>query len=56
MYSYSEEIGFENTIGCLFPLVKELSFQRNIKPILILSFLDEFEKFIKIFFKKRREI
>ena len=52
LYSYSEEIGFENTIGCLFPLVKELSFRKNIKPILILSFLDGFEKFLNFLLKR----
>ena len=52
LYSYSEEIGFENTIGCLFPLVKELSFRRNIKPILILSFLEGFEKFLNFLLKR----
>ena len=31
LYSYAEEIGFDNTIGCLFPLIQELTFKKDIK-------------------------
>ena len=55
LYSYSEEIGFENTIGCLFPLVKELTFRKNIKPKIILSFFEGYEKF-QNFLLKNNEI
>ena len=29
IYSYAEEIGFENTIGYLLPLIQDLNYQKN---------------------------
>ena len=52
LYSYAEEIGFENTIGYLLPLIQDLSYQKNKKNNnIFIAFLENFEK-ILLFFKK----
>ena len=46
IYSYAEEIGFENTVGYLLPLIQDLNFQK-VKGLNILrAFLDTFEKLL----------
>ena len=44
LYSYAEQIGFENTVGYLFPLLKELQYNNSIKPKIITSFFINFNK------------
>ena len=44
IYSYAEQIGFENTVGYLFPLLKELQYNNSIKPKIITSFFINFNK------------
>ena len=51
LYSYAEEIGFDNTIGCLFPLIQELTFKKDIKNKIIYSFFEGLEKFLKYLIK-----
>ena len=51
LYSYAEEIGFDNTIGCLFPLIQELTFKKNIKNKIIYSFLEGLDNFLKYLIK-----
>ena len=51
LYSYAEEIGFDNTIGCLFPLIQELTFKKNIKNKIIYSFLEGLDNFLKYLMK-----
>ena len=49
MHSYAEEIGFENTIGYLLPLIQDLIYQKNKNTNILISFCDCFEKLL-IFF------
>jgi hypothetical protein len=51
LYSYAEEIGFDNTIGCLFPLIQELTFKKNIDEKIIFSFFEGFDNFLKYLLK-----
>ena len=51
LYSYAEEIGFDNTLGCLFPLIQELTFKKNIKNKIIYSFLEGLDNFLKYLMK-----
>ena len=51
IYSYAEEIGFENTIGYLLPLLQDLSYQKNKAINLLMAFLDTFEKLL-IYFRQ----
>ena len=51
LYSYAEEIGFDNTIGCLFPLIQELTFKKDIKEKIIYSFFEGLENFLKYLIK-----
>ena len=51
IYSYAEEIGFENTIGYLLPLIQDLMYQKNKNTNILISFLNSFEKLF-IFFKQ----
>ena len=51
LYSYAEEIGFDNTIGCLFPLIKELTFKKDIKDEIIFSFFSGLDNFLKFLIK-----
>ena len=46
IYSYAEEIGFENTIGYLLPLIQDLNYQRNKGVNILMAFLDSFEKLL----------
>ena len=46
IYSYAEEIGFENTIGYLLPLIQDLNFRKNRYDDILIAFLDTFEKFL----------
>ena len=46
IYSYADEIGFENTIGYLLPLIQDLSYQKNKCLNIIVAFLDTFEKLL----------
>ena len=46
IYSYAEEIGFENTIGYLLPLIQDLSFRKNKCMNILVAFLDTFEKLL----------
>ena len=46
IYSYAEEIGFENTIGYLLPLIQDLNYQKNKCDNILLAFLDTFEKLL----------
>ena len=52
LYSYAEEIGFDNTLGCLFPLIQELTFKKDIKDNIILSFFEGLNKFIEFLLKE----
>ena len=51
LYSYAEEIGFENTIGYLLPLIQDLMYQKNKNTNILLAFLNNFEKLF-IYFKQ----
>ena len=51
LYSYAEEIGFENTIGYLLPLIQDLNYQKNKGVNILMAFLDSFEKLL-IYFKQ----
>lgn len=51
LYSYAEEIGFDNSIGCLFPLIQELTFKKDIKEKIIYSFLEGLDNFLKYLIK-----
>ena len=55
IYSYAEEIGFENTLGCLFPLIQELTFKKEIKDNIILSFFEGLDKFINFLLKEDKD-
>ena len=46
IYSYAEEIGFENTIGYLLPLIQDLHYQKNKGINILMAFLDTFEKLL----------
>ena len=46
IYSYAEEIGFENTIGYLLPLIQDLNYQKNKGVNILMAFLDSFEKLL----------
>ena len=46
IYSYAEEIGFENTVGYLLPLIQDLNFQKARGLNILKAFLDTFEKLI----------
>ena len=46
LYSYAEEIGFENTIGYLLPLIQDLHYQKNKGVNILKAFLDNFEKLL----------
>ena len=46
IYSYAEEIGFENTIGYLLPLIQDLNYQKNKGVNILMAFLDAFEKLL----------
>ena len=46
IYSYADEIGFENTIGYLLPLIQDLSFRKNKYMNIVVAFLDTFEKLL----------
>jgi len=46
IYSYADEIGFENTVGYLLPLIQDLSFRKNKFMNIIVAFLDTFEKLL----------
>ena len=49
--SYAEEIGFDNTVGCLFPLIQELTFKKDIKDKIIFSFFTGLDSFLKFLVK-----
>ena len=49
--SYAEEIGFDNTVGCLFPLIQELTFKKDIKDKIIFSFFEGLDNLLKFFLK-----
>jgi hypothetical protein len=51
LYSYAEEIGFDNTVGFLFPLIKELTFRKDIKDEIILSFFSGLSNFLNFMVK-----
>ncbi len=51
IYSYAEEIGFENTIGYLLPLIQDLIYQKDKSTNILISFLNSFEKLL-IYFKQ----
>ena len=51
LYSYAEEIGFDNTIGCLFPLIQELTFKKDINEKIIYSFFEGINNFLKYLIK-----
>ena len=46
IYSYAEEIGFENTVGYLLPLIQDLHYQKNKGVNILKAFLDNFEKLL----------
>ena len=46
IYSYAEEIGFENTVGYLLPLIQDLHYQKNKGINILMAFLDTFEKLL----------
>ena len=46
IYSYAEEIGFDNTIGYLLPLIQDLNFRKNKCDNILLAFLETFEKLL----------
>ena len=46
IYAYAEEIGFENTVGYLLPLIQDLHYQKNKGINILMAFLDTFEKLL----------
>ena len=51
IYSYAEDIGFDNTVGFLFPLVQELTFKKNTPISIIFAFLENFDKFLNYIYR-----
>lgn len=58
LYSYAEEIGYENTLGFLFPLVQELRYNTDISESIFAAFFDGLDKLIDFFlnFDKEKKI
>ena len=46
LYSYAEEIGYENTLGFLFPLIQELKYNTDIIDSIYTAFFDGLEKLL----------
>ena len=46
LYSYAEEIGYENTLGFLLPLIQELRFDLDISESIYAAFFDGLEKLV----------
>ncbi len=55
LYSYVNQIGFENAVGYLFPLIKDLSFKDSVDPIIIISFLKNLDKLLDFLLKKENK-
>ena len=55
LYSYAEEIGYENTLGFLLPLIQELQYNNNINTSIYIAFFDGLEKLINFFIKNDKE-
>ena len=54
-YSYANEIGFDYTVGYLFPLIKDLSFKDSVEPNIILSFFKNFDKLLDFLLKEENK-
>ena len=50
LYSYAEEIGFENTMGFLLPLIMELKYNTDINESIYAAFFDGLEKLLAFFY------
>ena len=55
LYSYAEEIGYENTLGFLFPLIHELKYNTDINTSIYVAFFDGLEKLVNFFIKYDKE-
>ena len=51
LYSYAEDIGFDNTVGFLFPIIQELTFKKNTQITIIFAFLENFDKFLNFVYR-----
>ena len=49
LYSYAEEVGFENTMGFLLPLIMELKYNTDINESIYAAFLDGLENLLNFF-------
>ena len=49
LYSYAEEIGYENTLGFLFPLIQELKYNTDINESIYAAFFDGLENLVNYF-------
>ena len=58
LYSYAEEIGYENTLGFLFPLVQELRYNTDINESIYVAFFDGLEKLVNFLlnFDKEKKV
>ena len=55
LYSYAEEIGYENTLGFLLPLIQELRFDLDINESIYAAFFDGLEKLVNYFLNYDKE-
>ena len=55
LYSYAEEIGYENTLGFLFPLVQELRYDPDINESIFAAFFDGLDKLVDFFLNYDKE-
>ena len=58
LYSYAEEIGYENTLGFLLPLIQELKYNTDINNSIYSAFFDGLEKLLNYLenFDKEKKI
>ena len=58
LYSYAEEIGYENTLGFLLPLVQELRYNTDINESIYAAFFDGLEKLLNFLlnFDKKKTV
>ena len=49
LYSYAEEVGFENTMGFLLPLIMELKYNTDINESIYAAFFDGLENLLAFF-------
>ena len=55
LYSYADEIGYENTLGFLFPLIQELRYNTDISESIFAAFFDGLDKLLEFFLHYDKE-